>query len=169
MHTSPFEELAQMDTQIYPLLKDPMLLVTSEDHPLSCFANKQKKSTEIPEVDLELFSLEPFIMLQSGQKIRQVTDLILQKAQINPPVILTTKSYETARRLACEGIGVTIIPCQYREVSPIPAKGSYFRVAEELSPYWTLCIAMPPKTYISRAAQLFINKVCSQFNKPTIF
>ena len=92
MHTSPFEELAQMDTQIYPLLKDPMLLVTSEDHLLSCFANKQKKSTEIPEGDLGFFSLEPFIMLQSGQKIRQVTDLILQKAQINPPVILTTKS-----------------------------------------------------------------------------
>ena len=163
MHTFPFQEHANNTvTDIYPLFKDPMLLVTKKKHPLSKFA-KRKKGVKYPEIDIKLFADESFVMLQQGQKIRQVTDHVLQKAEISPKVVLTTKSYETARRLACEGIGVTIVPEQYLSIFPGNYEPDYYYINEKFSPYWTMCIAVQKNAYISKAAQVFINMVSKKF------
>jgi DNA-binding transcriptional LysR family regulator len=105
-------------------------------------------------------------MVNKEQKIRQVADLILNKAQIQPNVILSTKSYETARRLACEGIGVTFTPIQYLKIFPGNYFPDYFCVDEKYTPYWTLCIAVQKNAYVSKAAQLFISIVSEKFGGP---
>ena len=163
MHTLPFQEHTHhLTTDIYPLFKDPLVLVTKKDHPLRSYAVQQPEK-EFLKTDLLLWANEPFIMLNPEQKIRQITDLILNKANISPNIALTTKSYETARRLACEGIGVTLVPRQYLAIFPGNYYPDYYFIDEEYSPYWTMCIAVQKNAYISKAAQLFIQMVSEKF------
>jgi DNA-binding transcriptional LysR family regulator len=167
MHTFPFCERSNSpNVDIYPLFKEPILLVTPKDHPLRQYA-VNNQDLEYPQIDLALFANEPFIMLNKEQKIRHVSDFILQKANINPIIALTTKSYETARRLACEGIGVTFVPLQYLKIFPGIYHPAYYYIAEAYSPYWMMCVAVQKNAYISKAAQLFIKMVSEKFG-PTI-
>lgn len=163
MHTLPFQEHTHHSTaDIYPLFKDPLVLVTKKDHPLRSYAVPQA-GKEFPQTDLLLWTNEPFIMLNPEQKIRQITDLILSKANISPVIALTTKSYETARRLACEGIGITFVPRQYLAIFPGNFYPDYYFIDEKYSPYWTMCVAVQKNAYISKAAQLFIHMVSEKF------
>jgi len=163
MHTAPFYEISDSSyVDFHSLFKDPFLLATKKDHPLGRNAIKSENS-EYPQIDISLFSKEPFIMLNRWQRIRQVSNLILQKANINPIVALTTKSYETARRLACEGIGVTFVPEQYLQISPGVYLPDYYSIDEKYSPYWKLCIAVQKNAYISKAAKMFIKMTCEHF------
>ncbi len=168
MHMLPHEESAShTNTDFYPLIKDPLVLVTKKGHPLKQFA-RNRAGAAYPQIDLTKFGDEPFVMVTKLQKIRQVADLILHKAQIHPPVILTTKSYETARRLACEGIGVTFTPLQYLQIFPGSYSPDYYFVAEEYTPYWTLCVAVQKNAYVSRAAKLFIRIVSEKYGNTRI-
>ncbi len=163
MHTVPFyESHSNPNTDIYAMYNDPLVLVTKKGHPLQQFA-KPMKDLAYPKIDLTLFASEPFIMLHKEQKIRQVTNLILQKANINPLIAMTTKSFETARRLACEGIGATFVPLQYLNIFPGSYDPSYFFVDEKYSPYWTLCLAVQKNAYISKAAQCFARITSEKF------
>lgn len=163
MHTIPFyESHSNPNIDVYALYDDPLVLVTKKDHPLRRFAVTMK-DCNYPQLDLTLFACEPFVMLKKEQKIRQVTDLILQKANINPVIPLTTKSFETARRLACEGIGVAIVPLQYLQIFPGTYSPDYYCLDEKFSPYWTLCVAVQKKAYISKAAQLFVRIASDKF------
>lgn len=168
MHTSPFYEISDgLNVDFHSLFKDPFLLATKKDHPLGQYAVKSENS-EYPEIDITLFAKEPFIMLNRWQRIRQVSNLILQKANINPIVALTTKSYETARRLACEGIGVTFVPEQYLKISADGYHPDYYSIDIKYSPYWKLCVAVQKKAYISKAAQAFIKMTCVQFGSKVL-
>ena len=161
MHTAPFYEISS-SIDFHSIYKDPFLLVAKKNHPLSKYA-VQVEGSVYPQIDLALFTNEPFIMLNRWQRIRQVSDLILQKANINPIVALTTKSYETARRLACEGLGVTLVPEQYLQIFSGTYEPDYYTMDETYSPYWNLCIAVPKNTYISKASKLFIGMVNEKF------
>lgn len=163
MHTFPYHEHAENLTKhIYPLSKDPLVLVTRKDHPLRRHAvNTDGKG--YPQIDLQLCANEPFIMLNREQKIRQITDLILNKANINPMIVLSTKSFETARRLACEGIGITLIPLQYLDIFPGIYHPDYYYIDGKYAPYWIMCVAVKKNAYISKAAQLFIDMVTERY------
>lgn len=86
---------------------------------------------------------EPFIMLQKSQRIRQVIDHIFDKAKISPKIILTTASFETARRLCCRSMGITMAPIHYCSIFSGGYDASYFLPPEECDPSWNLALAMP--------------------------
>ena len=163
MHTSPFYEIdTGMEVDFHPLFKDPFLLATKKGHPLGRFATIAEGYRH-PLIDISLFADEPFIMVTREQRIRQVGDMILQQAGIVPAIALITKSYETARRLSCVGIGVTFVPQQYSQIFTGTYQPDYYSIDEKYSPYGTMCIAIQKSAYISKAAQLFIRMVCEKF------
>ena len=164
MHTSPIYGVNNSlnNVDFYPLYKDPFILAAKKNHPLSQYAVKTD-GYKYPKIDIPLFANEPFIMVNRGQRIRQVSELILQKANINPSIALITKSYETARRLACQGIGVTFVPEQYSRIFTGIYEPDYYSIDEKYSAYWTLCIAVQKNAYISKAAQLFIRMVSERY------
>jgi DNA-binding transcriptional LysR family regulator len=163
MHALPFEESAlQASTTLYPLSRDPLVLATKKGHPLGQFA-VQRVGVAYPHIDLSLFANEPFILVNKEQKIRQVADLVLHKAQISPPVILTTKSFETTRRLACTGIGSTFVPLQYLNIFPGSYPCDYYFVDDSLNAWWTLCVAVQKNAYVSQAAKLFLRIVSEKY------
>jgi len=163
MHTYPNQNSSDnLNVVFHSLYKDPFLLVTKKNHPLKKYAENIKDSL-YPKIDLTLFAHEPFIMVERGQRIRQVSELILQKANINPLIVLTTKSYETARRLACQGIGVTFVPQQYSEIFTSVYQPDYYSIDEKYSPYWTMCVAVQKNAYVSKAAKVFIKMLSERF------
>lgn len=132
MHTSPVYKISNTSNiDFHPLFKDPFLLVTKKDHPLNQYAVKIEHS-DYPKIDITLFANEPFILVKREQRIRQVSELILQKANINPTIVLTTKSFEIARRLACQGIGVTFVPLQYSQIFPGTYEPAYYYIDENI-------------------------------------
>lgn len=163
MHTSPFCKISNTSNiDFHPLHRDPFLLVTKKGHPLGRYAVNVANS-DYPKIDLTLFADEPFIFVKREQRSRQVAESILQKANINPTIALTTKSIEIARRLACQGIGVTFVTKQYSQIFPGKYKPAYYSIDEKYSPYWTMCIAVQKEAYISKAAKLFVRMVSERF------
>ncbi|MBP2630455.1 MAG: transcriptional regulator, LysR family [Firmicutes bacterium] len=163
MHALPFlQDSNNLKFLFYPLFKDPLLLATCKDHPLKKFS-VPVRNIEYPQIDLALFAEEPFILLNKGQKIREVSDLILHKANINPHIVLTSKSYETARRLASAGLGVTFVPMQYLKIFHGEYFPEYYYIDKKYAAYWTMGILVPKNAYVSKAACLFIEMVTEQF------
>lgn len=164
IHTAPSREFFRSgNLNFIPLLKDPFMLTTRKGHPLNQYAKKMD-GCSYPWIDFSLFAEEPFILVSRGQKIREVSELIFQKANMEPNTTLTTKSYETARRLACEGIGVTFVPLQYSQIFVGAYQPSYYFIDDKYLPYWTLGIAVKKDAYVSKAAKLFIRIIGKQFD-----
>jgi DNA-binding transcriptional LysR family regulator len=163
MHMSYSDETSNnSNIKFHPLFKDPFLLATKKGHPLGRYA-ESIEGYPYPKIDLELFANEPFIMISQKQRIGQVSQLIFEKSKINPVVALTIKNFETARRLACQGMGVTFTPLQYSQIFTTDYPVDYYCIDEKYSPYWTLCIAFEKSAYISKAAKLFISMVSENF------
>ena len=100
-----------------------------------------------------------------GQKIRQISDLILQQAAFEPDVILVTKSFETARRLSSEGVGVSFIPRQYIDIFSNSYEADYYYLDQKYNPYWSLCVKVQQHAYLSKAERLFIRMLGSAFGE----
>lgn len=165
MFLSPFhlnDNALNVDFKL--LFKDSFILVTEKDHPLARYAKSDHHSI-YPRIDLKLFANEPFIITEKGMRIRDVSDLILQKANINPEIALTTKSFETARRLASQGFGVTFIPKSYIGIFPSICSPNYYTLDEKYTPYWKLSIAMQKGAHLSNADSKFIEIIKENFKE----
>lgn len=165
LHALPPPGQALGDGVNFHLLQhDPFVLATQKNHPL-CNERRVVAGYEFPVVDIKRFANEPFILITRGQRIRQVSDIILSRSGISPPIALSTKSFETARRLAFQGVGVSFLPQQYIDIFQSSYEGEYFSLEESCSPYWTLGIAVSRNSYVSKAARCMMEMICHRFNK----
>ena len=140
----------------YPISRSAFVLAAPKGTPLARHA-RPNPAGGLPIIDLKKLEGQPFVMVDQGRRIRQISDHILWQAGITPEVVITTVSYETAHRLACCGVGLTFIPQQYGEIFQGPYQGEYFAIDQEYSPYWDLCVAVAKDSYIANAAQVFIH------------
>lgn len=106
--------------------------------------------------DLKVLSDAPFLMVASRQKLRQVTDSILEQIGITPDIRYTTKSMETAKRLTASGMGITFLPYSYLNLFSGTERLACYPVDKELDASWKLVIAYPENHAPSRCAKEFI-------------
>ena len=149
------------------LLTDPFLLAISKEHPL-CENYSLDENGNYPYIDLNLIKNEPFIMVNKQQRIRHISDNILNLANITPNIALTVKNYEAAKRLATEGMGVTFIPLQYSKISPNRFCPAYFMIDEKYEANWIMCIATMENSFLSKADNLLIDIVREKFESKEI-
>lgn len=162
MHNHP---LRQNKSIYYDILhKDPFVIVTKKNHILSKYQNKDKGQI-YPKIDISLFKDEKFILVDKGKGIRQVCDIIFDNVGITPNIALTTNNYETARRLASVGYGITMIPLQYISIFEGKYDGDYYFIDNSNCSYWNTCIATKPNMYQSKIAKVFIELVKEYFQK----
>lgn len=109
--------------------------------------------------DLKVLSAEPFLMIASGQKLRQVTDSILKQIGIDPPVRCTTKSMETAKRLAAAGMGVTFLPYSYLNLFSGTENLACYPLDSKIQAGWKLVISYPQDYALSFCAREFIRQL----------
>lgn len=138
------------------LSRDPFLIVTSKNHALP-HLTEYVSPDGLPLLDVRGLKEERLITLPPSQRIRQVTDLILKKADIlNPDIYLTVKNFATAQLLAAAGLGYTMIPAQYTTIPAMQNDALLYAVPEEYEAYWDLCIATLKDAFISKADMLLI-------------
>jgi DNA-binding transcriptional LysR family regulator len=165
MHTHPLKQNKSIKYDI--LYKDPFVIVTKKNHPLSKY-KREDKNQPYPKIDINVFRDEKFIVVDKGKGIRQVCDIVFNRAGINPDIALSTINYETARRMASTGYGVTLIPFQYISIFEGQYDADYYFIDDSEYSYWSTCIATNPNMHQSKVAGVFIELVNSYFktNQP---
>jgi DNA-binding transcriptional LysR family regulator len=156
MHNHPLHDNISLMHDF--LFKDPFVIVTEKNHPISKF-KKIDAAYPYPILDINLIKNEKFIALEKTRRIRQVCDIIFNVSGINPNIILTVKSFETARRLASTGYGITIIPMQYIKIFEGLYDADYYFIEDNKYAYWETCIATNHNVYLSKAAVAFIELI----------
>ncbi len=95
--------------QCEPLLSEEILLVVSKQNPLSN-EGVWKQETGKMWIDIKKFRHESFIMPMPEQMIRRVVDELLRRENIEPNILMVTRSFEAAIRVAASGAGVAFAP-----------------------------------------------------------
>lgn len=163
MHTGAGEDdVEQSGMTCAVLRRDPFLIVAPPDNPYDVQA-VHRDGTPYPELDPVLLAGEPFLMVARGQRIRYVTDRVLAKAGFVPQIVLTSRNYETLRRLAGEGMGYTLAPMQYIGV----LGGEQYRtccyaIPPQYEAWWELSVVTLKDGYLSRAARAFVQALVEQ-------
>ena len=156
MHTPPQADVTQSAMSYTPLYQEPFILASQPERiPRSAITTVP--GLAYPMVDLRALGNESYIQVERGRRIRQVSDQILRKAGISPPVVLTTTSFETARRLAASGFGFTFISQRYSEIFSTTPQPAYYSLNPALDAYWTLHVVMQKNAYLSVAAKMFVH------------
>jgi len=155
MHTHPMLDSHTIKNDI--IFRDPFVVVAKKGHHLSR-VTKSDKTKPYPLIDIDLIKEEKFILVEKSRRIRQVCDIFLNLAKITPNVKLTLKNFETLRRIASTGFGITLIPLSYIKIFEGQYEADYYLIDNE-NTFWDTCISTNPNIYISKAAKEFINLV----------
>lgn len=154
MHTT--NKKANPNIEITHLSKEPFVVVAESNSSLSKFAI-HRDGDIYPTIPPEYLRNAKFIMLKRGQMIRKITNDILSHADIKPNILLETINFETARRLACSGMGITFSPLSYCSIYSAEYKGDYYLLPPEFDVYWFMSIVTPANTHLSLATRELID------------
>lgn len=148
---------AQHPQFCYDIMKrDPFVLAIAPNHPLTALA-ETKEGYPYPVLDIRLAAKEPFLMLHTSQRIRQITDEVLRRAGIpRPHIAMTLRNFETTQLLAAKGMGLALVPLEYSRISPSDFKPALFCIDKKYHAYWDTCITTLKDGFLSKADQLFI-------------
>lgn len=142
----------------YEILKeDEFLLVTPKAYLKD--SDKIKVKDGKSYVDLRDLEGEKFILLDINKGIRKVQDRTIKSYGINPEVVFTTKNFETAKRLAANGMGITIIPKDYLNIFSQDKSYDSFNLSDTEENIWYTAILTIPDIYKSQATKVFLDEV----------
>ncbi len=71
---------------------------------------EQIKEQLAVNADLKLVQDCPFLLINTGNRVRSLADEMFEDAQITPSIILETENIETVLALAAKGMGITFYP-----------------------------------------------------------
>lgn len=139
-----------------PILTEKLFLATPPDFSL----NREEKLDKngFPIININEIKDEYFILLHSGQRLRQIADNIFSNAGIKPKMLLETASIDTALRLTASGMGFSFVPESYVRFSALATPPKYYSV-EDASFNWTLVIAYKQGAYRSKVVNAFSDVV----------
>lgn len=112
----------------YTMIRAEKLLVAlSPEHPL---ARKYPtdNSFSYPCIDLQELKNEPFILQNSNQQTRQISNRLFKKYGIDPKIYLEIRSIEASLRMAAQGYGVCFASETHVRTIPLPKKPALFCV-----------------------------------------
>lgn len=118
--------------------------------------------------DLKKLQNIPFIMVAKRQKLRQVTDQILESAGIVPEICCTTRNMETAKRFVAAGMGVTILPQSYLTLYSGTENLEWYLLDKSLNASWKLVMANLKGEKLSGCSRKFYDFAVESFQKSLI-
>lgn len=171
LHKLPDERTDGFEYQI--LSEEKFIVIASTEYTKLKEHSKSDKNYRYPILDLSALANDNFIAITSKQSIRQVSDLILKKADIlKPNYIFTLQNYLTAIDLVRKNLGIAIFPEDYMHFyADSSYKYSkyenleYYSIDNSYNPIWQLCIAYPNLSYLSQADLLFIDILNKSYEK----
>lgn len=118
--------------------------------------------------DLKELKDIPFVMVAKRQKLRQVTDQILETAGISPEICCTTRNMETAKRLVAAGMGATILPQSYLTLYSGTENLEWYLLDRSLNASWKLVMANLKGEKLSGCSRKFYDFAMESFQKSLI-
>lgn len=139
--------------QYEKFLDDPFYLVL----PMSWHGRFPfEKNQPLTAVQIARLAHEPFILVESRQKLRLVGDQILNKAGIIPDVRYISKSMETTKRLVAAGLGATFLPRSYLTLFSGMDGLECFPIDRSVHALWQLVAAYRKEEEIPLSARKFL-------------
>ena len=135
-----------VDANYEPIAQDPFVMVIARSSPL---AQHIYENDGIPYIDPHLCADEKYILAYPSQRVRQISDKILDKAGITPNITFMTSSVETAMRVASVGIGITLMPQSYISLFTCPVTPYFCHLEEDYDAWWTFVAAYPKDSELS--------------------
>ena len=139
------------------LREDYFVLVTEKDY-LKDFSGVVKKDGK-NFVDLRDLKDETFINLDINKGIRKVQNRVYDSYKIKPKAVMTTKNFETAKRLAAKGLGLTILPRDYLNIFTEDKDYDTYNLLGTEENSWFTSILTIPDIYKSQASKVFLEEV----------
>jgi len=98
--------------EVYPLIYERLLLACPRALTDAVFGDSAEKARKsgFSHLDIRKLSGQPFILLKTGNRIRNLFDAYTKRRDIMPSVIMETENIETAFALAESGMGITAYP-----------------------------------------------------------
>jgi hypothetical protein len=138
------------------LSKEDFLILVSDKNPV-CKKAFIEESSERLCLDIKDIRNERFIMLFSNQRIRQMVDLILKKANmLDVHSYITIQNFISTKELVRNNLGVTILPESYAK-SNSDEGIVYFHIPRKYQAFWRLCIAYDRDGFMSKADRAFFD------------
>ena len=167
IHTIPQYESAMDNVLEYQVLRrEPFVIVLPHGDPAGKHSRGIDDRTNLPMLDLRCLREHPFLLVMRSNRLRMFIDYIMEQAQFKPNVILTTRNYEAAHRLACAGMGATLIPWEYQRTFSDNVQANYYALPETYNSVWETSIATARGSYLSRASRAFIDLTLETFGVP---
>lgn len=153
------------------LMKEHLFLVAAKEVLEQYWGENWEKQAEQYKktLDVKMLAELPFVLLNKGERIRNMVDSEFLHADIVPQIILETGNMQTSYSLAAAGIGVAIMPELYLS-SPYLISGdetSAHRNKVVILPFTsattTIAIGYNADRYLSRIAKDFIKLATEKF------
>lgn len=142
-----------LEAQYEVIAQDPYVAVIARDSPLEQYIYERDGRSWLDPVHLKN---EKFVLSYPAQRVRQITDRVLELAGIVPDISFMTSSVETALRVSSVGMGVTLMPESYIQLFTCPVTPHFCHLEEKYQAYWTFVAAWPKEAELSGPAREFI-------------
>lgn len=137
--------------------EDRYVMVLSGEHPLAERVY-QKPGFKRAFIDPTLARNEQFILAHPQQRVRQISDHILKKAEIIPNIRLETSSVQTALRFAEYGLGITFMPESYISLFNVSAHTLFCYLEDVFEASWTFCLVYPENGELSSPVRFLMEE-----------
>lgn len=115
----------------HPLYRDRFCVVAPPDFPL-------QREKNHPWLDTETLRGQPIIMFHSNQRIREITDRVLARANITPQIRMTVYGFPIALAQVAAGVGIAILPYGYMKSLQRQYNVKTFSLDPKLAAYWDI-------------------------------
>lgn len=96
---------------------EEVVMAVNRMHPLAHLARSDEHGHKSP-ADIRLFADDPFILLQTGTRLRSIIDKYLLDAGVRPSVLMETSQNALVCNMVLQGLGVGFIPAAYARQYP---------------------------------------------------
>jgi DNA-binding transcriptional LysR family regulator len=144
------------------LSREEVVLAVHKDHPMAHLAGDGQNG-EFIQIDLKWFADDNFALMDSGTRIRSITDVLFQHENIKPKVLVDDSLVTLAYNMVKSGICCTILSQAYvKEEDPV--------VCFALKPrsYLILTMIYREGGYLSRAEKHLISLIDELYNGNTV-
>ncbi len=145
-----------------PLWQDPCVVIVKRGSELP--AHHLVQEDGISKLSINALAQMPIIRVSKQDIINHVVDGAFLGSGIVPDILLTSTDYETAKLLACTGLGATIVPQSTLGVYG-QLDADYYLLSDTANAHWVISLVTLAESKISLAATEFMELIRTELTR----
>ncbi|MCI8888464.1 MAG: LysR family transcriptional regulator [Hungatella sp.] len=141
-------------TRYEKIFEDRYLVAIHRENPVLQWVYHEENE-RYPYIDIKMLARQKFILAFPEQRVRQISDQILMKAEVIPDILLATSSVQTALQFCGKNLGVTLIPESYLQLFRYSEDIILCSIEKKYDAFWTFCVVYPDQFHLSGPVKMF--------------